>query len=156
MFCVVTIRVQFWLVTFQEVHYSFLLGFFFSLRSFKVDLRSEKSKDIALHLNPRLNIKAFVTNSCLRESWGEEERNTTDFPFSPGMYFEVRFFFFENGIGAGVRLVRANQAPLWRSMCGFDCFETVFRMQHRLPVQMAEPAERHSVCIGIDGRLLSY
>lgn len=57
--------------------------------SFKVDLRSEKSKDIALHLNPRLNIKAFVTNSCLRESWGEEERNTTDFPFSPGMYFEM-------------------------------------------------------------------
>lgn len=64
--------------------------FFYSLKSFNVDLISGKSKDIALHLNPRLNIKAFVRNSFLHESWGEEERNITSFPFSPGMYFEVR------------------------------------------------------------------
>nr|XP_008527122.1 PREDICTED: galectin-8 isoform X2 [Equus przewalskii] len=58
-------------------------------KSFNVDLKSGKSKDIALHLNPRLNIKAFVRNSFLQESWGEEERNITSFPFSPGMYFEM-------------------------------------------------------------------
>lgn len=58
-------------------------------KGFNVDLISGKSKDIALHLNPRLNIKAFVRNSCLHESWGEEERNITCFPFSPGMYFEM-------------------------------------------------------------------
>uniref|UniRef100_F6TMY5 Galectin n=1 Tax=Equus caballus TaxID=9796 RepID=F6TMY5_HORSE len=58
-------------------------------KSFNVDLKSGKSKDIALHLNPRLNIKAFVRNSFLQESWGEEERNITSFPFSPGMYFEA-------------------------------------------------------------------
>ncbi|XP_008984017.3 galectin-8 isoform X3 [Callithrix jacchus] len=58
-------------------------------RGFNVDLLAGKSKDIALHLNPRLNIKAFVRNSFLQESWGEEERNTTSFPFSPGMYFEM-------------------------------------------------------------------
>lgn len=63
--------------------------FFYSLKSFNVDLISGKSKDIALHLNPRLNIKAFVRNSFLHESWGEEERNITSFPFSPGMYFEM-------------------------------------------------------------------
>ncbi|KAL0609243.1 Galectin-8 [Plecturocebus cupreus] len=57
--------------------------------SFNVDLLAGKSKDIALHLNPRLNIKAFVRNSFLQESWGEEERNITSFPFSPGMYFEM-------------------------------------------------------------------
>ncbi|GAB5578339.1 galectin-8 isoform X1 [Prionailurus iriomotensis] len=57
-------------------------------KGFNVDLISGKSKDIALHLNPRLNIKAFVRNSFLHESWGEEERNITCFPFSPGMYFE--------------------------------------------------------------------
>uniref|UniRef100_A0A8C0PVY8 Galectin n=1 Tax=Canis lupus familiaris TaxID=9615 RepID=A0A8C0PVY8_CANLF len=57
-------------------------------KGFNVDLVSGKSKDIALHLNPRLNIKAFVRNSFLHESWGEEERNITCFPFSPGMYFE--------------------------------------------------------------------
>ncbi|XP_029787513.1 galectin-8 isoform X4 [Suricata suricatta] len=58
-------------------------------KGFNVDLISGKSKDIALHLNPRLNIKAFVRNSFLQESWGEEERNITCFPFSPGMYFEM-------------------------------------------------------------------
>ncbi|KAM9669631.1 galectin-8 isoform 2-T6 [Dama dama] len=58
-------------------------------KGFTVDLLSGKSKDIALHLNPRLNMKAFVRNSFLREAWGEEERNITCFPFSPGMYFEM-------------------------------------------------------------------
>ncbi|XP_054431486.1 galectin-8 isoform X2 [Pteronotus mesoamericanus] len=58
-------------------------------KSFRVDLLSGKSKDIALHLNPRLNVKAFVRNSFLQESWGEEERNITCFPFSTGMYFEM-------------------------------------------------------------------
>ncbi|XP_036893205.1 galectin-8 isoform X2 [Sturnira hondurensis] len=58
-------------------------------KRFSVDLLSGKSKDIALHLNPRLNIKAFVRNSFLQESWGEEERNITCFPFSTGMYFEM-------------------------------------------------------------------
>lgn len=58
-------------------------------KGFNVDLISGKSRDIALHLNPRLNSKAFVRNSFLQESWGEEERNITCFPFSPGMYFEM-------------------------------------------------------------------
>ncbi|XP_019602525.2 galectin-8 isoform X3 [Rhinolophus sinicus] len=58
-------------------------------KGFNVDLLSGKSKDIALHLNPRLNAKAFVRNSFIQESWGEEERNITCFPFSPGMYFEM-------------------------------------------------------------------
>ncbi|XP_069911677.1 galectin-8 isoform X5 [Oryctolagus cuniculus] len=58
-------------------------------KGFNVDLIAGKSKDIALHLNPRLNLKAFVRNSFLQESWGEEERNITCFPFSPGMYFEM-------------------------------------------------------------------
>nr|XP_023422341.1 galectin-8 isoform X2 [Cavia porcellus] len=58
-------------------------------KSFNIDLIAEKSKTIALHLNPRLNIKAFVRNSFLNNAWGEEERNITFFPFSPGMYFEM-------------------------------------------------------------------
>ncbi|XP_065778320.1 galectin-8 isoform X1 [Muntiacus reevesi] len=58
-------------------------------KGFTVDLLSGKSKDIALHLNPRLNMKAFVRNSFLQEAWGEEERNITCFPFSRGMYFEM-------------------------------------------------------------------
>ncbi|XP_012864848.1 PREDICTED: galectin-8 isoform X2 [Dipodomys ordii] len=58
-------------------------------KGFNVDLVAGKSKDIALHLNPRLNVKAFVRNSFLQGAWGEEERNITCFPFSPGMYFEM-------------------------------------------------------------------
>ncbi|XP_031213918.1 galectin-8 [Mastomys coucha] len=58
-------------------------------RSFNVDLVAGKSRDIALHLNPRLNVKAFVRNSFLQDAWGEEERNITCFPFSSGMYFEM-------------------------------------------------------------------
>lgn len=58
-------------------------------KSFNVDLVAGKSRDIALHLNPRLNTKAFVRNSFLQDAWGEEERNITCFPFSPGMYFEM-------------------------------------------------------------------
>ncbi|CAO2595226.1 Lgals8 [Lemmus lemmus] len=58
-------------------------------KGFNVDLVAGKSRDIALHLNPRLNVKAFVRNSFLQNAWGEEERNITCFPFSPGMYFEM-------------------------------------------------------------------
>ncbi|XP_051023689.1 galectin-8 isoform X1 [Acomys russatus] len=58
-------------------------------KSFNVDLVAGKSKDIALHLNPRLNMKAFVRNSFLQDAWGEEEKNITCFPFSSGMYFEM-------------------------------------------------------------------
>lgn len=58
-------------------------------KGFSVDLMSGKTKEIALHLNPRLNIKAFVRNSFLQDAWGEEERNITYFPFSPRMYFEM-------------------------------------------------------------------
>ena len=58
-------------------------------RSFNVDLVAGKTRDIALHLNPRLNVKAFVRNSFLQDAWGEEERNITCFPFSSGMYFEM-------------------------------------------------------------------
>ncbi|XP_004712244.1 galectin-8 isoform X1 [Echinops telfairi] len=58
-------------------------------KGFNVDLVAGKSRDIALHLNPRLNSKAFVRNSFLQDCWGEEERNITSFPFAPGMYFEM-------------------------------------------------------------------
>ncbi|XP_012970109.1 galectin-8 [Mesocricetus auratus] len=58
-------------------------------KGFNVDLVAGKSRDIALHLNPRLNMKAFVRNSFLQDAWGEEEKNITCFPFSPGMYFEM-------------------------------------------------------------------
>lgn len=55
-----------------------------------INLKSSDSKDIALHLNPRMKNKVFVRNSYLHDSWGEEEKEVANFPFSPGMYFEVR------------------------------------------------------------------
>ncbi|XP_025039915.2 galectin-8 isoform X2 [Pelodiscus sinensis] len=60
--------------------------------SFAVNLKSSDSKDIALHLNPRIKTKVFVRNSYLYDSWGEEEKDVIHFPFSPGMYFELLLF----------------------------------------------------------------
>ncbi|KAM6365965.1 galectin-8 isoform 2-T3 [Alca torda] len=61
-------------------------------KSFTINLKSSDSKDIALHLNPRMKNKVFIRNSYLHDSWGEEEREVADFPFSPGMYFELIIF----------------------------------------------------------------
>ncbi|KFQ32888.1 Galectin-8 [Mesitornis unicolor] len=61
-------------------------------KSFAINLKSSDSKDIALHLNPRVKNKVFVRNSYLHDSWGEEEREVADFPFRPGMYFELIIF----------------------------------------------------------------
>ncbi|NXS48069.1 LEG8 protein, partial [Balaeniceps rex] len=61
-------------------------------KSFAINLKSSDSRDIALHLNPRVNKKVFVRNSYLHDSWGEEEKELANFPFSPGMYFELIIF----------------------------------------------------------------
>ncbi|KFW70700.1 Galectin-8 [Pygoscelis adeliae] len=61
-------------------------------KSFAINLKSSDSKDIALHLNPRVKNKVFVRNSYLHDSWGEEEKEVANFPFSPGMYFELIIF----------------------------------------------------------------
>ncbi|KFQ56777.1 Galectin-8, partial [Nestor notabilis] len=61
-------------------------------KSFTVNLKSSDSKDIALHLNPRMKNKDFIRNSYLHDSWGEEEKEIANFPFSPGIYFELVIF----------------------------------------------------------------
>ncbi|NWU93581.1 LEG8 protein, partial [Upupa epops] len=61
-------------------------------KSFAINLKTSDSKDVALHLNPRMKGQVFVRNSYLHDSWGEEETELAHFPFSPGMYFEVIIF----------------------------------------------------------------
>ncbi|NXK76356.1 LEG8 protein, partial [Amazona guildingii] len=61
-------------------------------KSFTINLKPSDSKDIALHLNPRVKNKVFIRNSYLHDSWGEEEKEIANFPFSPGIYFELIIF----------------------------------------------------------------
>ncbi|XP_005989776.1 galectin-8 isoform X2 [Latimeria chalumnae] len=56
---------------------------------FTINLKSTESNDIALHLNPRIKTQELVRNSLLHESWGEEEKSVPNFPFTPGVYFEI-------------------------------------------------------------------
>lgn len=56
---------------------------------FTINLQVSDSNDIPLHLNPRFKERIFIRNSCLHQSWGEEERKIDDFPFNPEAYFEV-------------------------------------------------------------------
>uniref|UniRef100_A0A1A8GI80 Galectin n=1 Tax=Nothobranchius korthausae TaxID=1143690 RepID=A0A1A8GI80_9TELE len=57
--------------------------------SFTINLCNSKTENIALHLNPRMKSSAFIRNSYLDESWGQEERELLYFPFSSGEYFEI-------------------------------------------------------------------
>ncbi|XP_051867293.1 galectin-8-like isoform X3 [Pristis pectinata] len=73
---------------------------------FAINLRSSDSTDIPLHLAPRFKEKAFVRNSYLHQSWGEEERKIDYFPFNPDAYFEVIIY------------------------CDSDCFKIAANGQH--------------------------
>ncbi|KAL2081993.1 hypothetical protein ACEWY4_021811 [Coilia grayii] len=57
--------------------------------SFSVNLCVGGTKDIALHLNPRLKVGTFVRNSYLSGGWGHEEMDLDAFLFTPGEYFEM-------------------------------------------------------------------
>ncbi|XP_007953710.1 galectin-4 [Orycteropus afer afer] len=75
-----------------------------SAKSFTIDFKVGASGDIALHINPRLNERAVVRNSCLNGSWGSEERSISYNPFGPGQFFDLsircgmdRFKVYANG-----------------------------------------------------------
>ncbi|XP_075773318.1 galectin-4 isoform X2 [Pelodiscus sinensis] len=73
-------------------------------KSFRINFTMGRSKDIALHINPRVNERLVVRNSRLNGQWGSEERELPHNPFQPGQYFDLsircgnqRFKVFANG-----------------------------------------------------------
>ncbi|XP_074872604.1 galectin-4 [Carettochelys insculpta] len=73
-------------------------------KSFHINFKMGYSKDIALHINPRLNENTVVRNSFLQGRWGPEERELPFNPFQHGQYFDIsircgnqRFKVFVNG-----------------------------------------------------------
>uniref|UniRef100_A0A8C0GYR2 Galectin n=1 Tax=Chelonoidis abingdonii TaxID=106734 RepID=A0A8C0GYR2_CHEAB len=73
-------------------------------KSFSINFKMGYSRDIALHINPRLNERVVVRNSLLNGQWGAEERALPHNPFQPGQYFDLsircgngRFKVFANG-----------------------------------------------------------
>nr|CBX45521.1 GALECTIN-8 protein [Paracentrotus lividus] len=45
--------------------------------------------DIGFHFNPRFQAQTVVRNTLQRQSWGNEERNASYFPFAPNGFFEM-------------------------------------------------------------------
>ncbi|XP_067412827.1 galectin-4 [Emydura macquarii macquarii] len=58
-------------------------------KSFCINFKLGYSKDIALHINPRLNEQTVVRNSFLKGQWGSEERALPYNPFQPNQYFDL-------------------------------------------------------------------
>ncbi|XP_078413405.1 galectin-8-like isoform X1 [Cetorhinus maximus] len=75
---------------------------------FAINFHVSDSTDLPLHLALRFKERAFVRNSFLYQSWGEEERKIDCFPFNPDAYFEVIIY------------------------CGSDCFKIAVNGEHLL------------------------
>uniref|UniRef100_A0A8C9P4L0 Galectin n=1 Tax=Spermophilus dauricus TaxID=99837 RepID=A0A8C9P4L0_SPEDA len=73
-------------------------------KSFAINFKVGSSGDLALHINPRMGEGAVVRNTCVRGSWGSEERKVAHNPFGPGQFFDLsircgtdRFKVYNNG-----------------------------------------------------------
>ncbi|XP_060113947.1 galectin-4 [Heteronotia binoei] len=56
-------------------------------KGFRINFKA--GNDIILHINPRLDERCVVRNSCLNGAWGREERELSSNPFQPGQYFDI-------------------------------------------------------------------
>uniref|UniRef100_A0A8D2HGL3 Galectin n=1 Tax=Urocitellus parryii TaxID=9999 RepID=A0A8D2HGL3_UROPR len=73
-------------------------------KSFAINFKVGSSGDLALHINPRMGEGSVVRNTCVRGSWGSEERKIAHNPFGPGQFFDLsircgtdRFKVYNNG-----------------------------------------------------------
>ncbi|XP_048457165.1 galectin-8 isoform X1 [Rhincodon typus] len=96
---------------------------------FAINLCVSNSTDIPLHLAPRFKEKAFVRNSFLYQSWGEEERKIDYFPFNPEAYFEVIIY------------------------CSSDCFKIAVNGEHLLEYKHRFTDLSKIDMVGADGNI---
>lgn len=62
-----------------------------SSSGFSINLKTGEGPkaDIAFHFNVRFKERVIVRNTMIRGGWGPEERNVPNFPFGPGLNFDI-------------------------------------------------------------------
>lgn len=71
---------------------------------FAIDFECGGSRNIALHLNPRLRERVFVRNSKKSGDWGEEDRDGPQL-FAPGAEFKLQIECQEEGFKVNLYLI---------------------------------------------------
>lgn len=54
-----------------------------------INFMVSRTRDVALHMNPRVREGTVVRNSMTGGHWGQEDRELSMNPFKEGQYFDV-------------------------------------------------------------------
>lgn len=63
------------------------------LRRFHLNLQTDDGdspSNVAFHFNPRQSQGEVIRNSMVDGGWGDEEKDSAEFPFGPKASFEIR------------------------------------------------------------------
>uniref|UniRef100_A0A4W6CQA2 Galectin n=1 Tax=Lates calcarifer TaxID=8187 RepID=A0A4W6CQA2_LATCA len=94
-----------------------------------------RTRDIALHINPRVREGIVVRNSEIGGSWGQEDRELSLNPFMEGQYFDVSSVFIHS---VSLMSIRCGNQRFKVFVNGQHLFDFVHRLQSFTEVDMLE------------------